>query len=99
MKRYFIASLCREGVLGGGVIADDEGYTYRTNKLTVSPALRNIRMAYGDILEITKGWLLCFPTVTLRMRDGSSYRLIVFRRKRFCACRTSSLKTTGPDRR
>ncbi len=94
MKRYFVASLCREGILGGGIVADDESFTYRTNKLTVSPALRNIRMPFRDIREITKGWLLCFPTVTVHMRDGSDYRLIVFRRKLFCACWELSSKGT-----
>lgn len=87
MKKYFIASLCREGILGGGIIADSEGFPYRTNKLTVSPSLKKISMSCRDIQAIEKGWLLCFPTVALHMRNGSSYRLIVFRRNRFCACR------------
>lgn len=25
MKQYYVASLCREGILGGGIVADDEG--------------------------------------------------------------------------
>ncbi|MBR3277014.1 MAG: hypothetical protein IKG08_10495 [Eubacterium sp.] len=32
MKQYYVASLCREGVLGGGIVADDEGITYKTEK-------------------------------------------------------------------
>ena len=88
MKRYFVASLCREGVLGGGILADDEAYTYRTNKLTVSPALRKIRLPYADIQSLERGWLLCFPTVTVHMNDGTNWRFIVFRRNQLCACRT-----------
>ena len=86
MKKYFIASLCKEGILGGGITADDEGFTYTTNKLTVSPALRKISMKYSEIRELSKGWLLCFPTVTVNLKDGSSYQFIMFRRTLFCSC-------------
>ena len=86
MKKYFIASLCKGGILGGGITADDESFTYRTNKITVSSSLKNIRMPYADIRELSKGWLLCFPTVTVHMKDGSSYKFIVFRRALFCSC-------------
>ncbi len=85
MKKYFIASICREGVLGGGIVADDEAYTYRTNKVSVSASLRNLRMKYTDIREVSKGWLLCFPTVTVHMKDGNNYKYIVFRRNLFCS--------------
>ena len=86
MKRYFVASLCREGVLGGGILADDEAYTYRTNKLTVSPSLRKICLPYADIQSLERGWLLCFPTVTVHMKDETSWRFVVFRRNLFCSC-------------
>lgn len=91
MKRYFVASLCREGILGGGILADDEAYTYRTNKLTVSPALRKIRLPYANIQSLEKGWLLCFPTVTVHMKDGTNWRFVVFRRNLFCSCRTARM--------
>ena len=91
MKRYFIASLCKGGILGGGITADDEGYTYRTNKMTVSPSLRKFSMKYTDIRDLSKGWLLCFPTVTVNMKDGSHYKFIVFRRTLFCDCMNAIL--------
>jgi len=31
MNKYFIASLCRNGIIGGAIIADDEAITYKTN--------------------------------------------------------------------
>ena len=37
MNPYFVASIIREGVLGGGISTDEEKMTYHTNKLTVSP--------------------------------------------------------------
>ncbi len=86
MRKYFVASLCRQGILGGGITADDEGFTYRTNKMTVSPSLRHISMKYTQIRELSKGWSLCFPTVTVNMKDGNSYKFIIFRRKLFCSC-------------
>ena len=91
MKRYFVASLCREGVLGGGILADDEAYTYQTNKLTVSPNLRKIRLPYADIQSLERGWLRCFPTVTVHMKDGTNWRFIVFRRNLFCSCGTRQM--------
>lgn len=33
MKQYYVASLCREGILGGSIIADDHGITYKTGKV------------------------------------------------------------------
>lgn len=86
MKRYFVASLCRNGVLGGGIVADDEGFTFRTNKLTVPPSVRHLSMCYRNIREITKGWMLCFPVVTVKMKDGEEHRFVLFRRQLFCTC-------------
>ena len=84
MKKIFIASLCRNGILGGCIIADDESVTYKTGKVSVSPNLKNIEMKYGDIKGVSKDWLLCFPTVSAIMNNGETYRFIVFRRKQFC---------------
>lgn len=78
MKKYFFASLCKNGVLGGGIAADDEAITYRTGKLTVPEAYKNLKMRYGDIAEVCRRNVLIFPGVLLRMRDGEEYRFIVF---------------------
>ena len=85
MKQYYIASLCREGVLGGGIVADEEGITYKTGKVTVSPKLRNLEMKFGDIQDYSKKWVLCFPVFTISMNDGESYKFIIFSPKRFDA--------------
>ena len=34
MKKMYMVSLCRQGILGGWIIADDEGITYKTGKVT-----------------------------------------------------------------
>ena len=85
MTRYYVASLFRKGVLGGGLVAGEESVTYRTGKVTVPPRLRNLELRYRDIRGFSKGWLLCFPTVSLAMADGENWRFIVFGRKSFCA--------------
>ncbi len=83
MKHYYIASLCREGILGGGIVANDEGITYKTGKVTVSPKLRNLEMKYRDIQDFSKKWVLCFPVFTISMNDGENHKFIIFSPKRF----------------
>lgn len=36
MKHYFMCSLCRDGVLGGGLIVDEQVINYKTGKVTVN---------------------------------------------------------------
>ena len=85
MKQYFIASICREGILGGGIVADDEALTFKTGKVTVSPRLRNLEMKYRDIQGFTKKWVFCFPVFSISMNDGEIYKFIIFQPKRFSA--------------
>ena len=82
MKRYFIVSLCKHGILGGGITADSEAITYRTGKVTVPKEIRHLEMKYRDIETFEPGWMLVFPTVTITMKDCREYKFIVFGRKR-----------------
>lgn len=81
--KYFIVSLCKNGILGGGIVADSEKVTYKTGKVTVPQKYRNLEMNYKDIVSMKQGWLFIFPTVSLKMNDGEEYKFIVFSRKRF----------------
>jgi len=92
MKQYYIASLCREGVLGGGIVADDEGITYKTGKVTVSHNLRYFEMKYRSIQDFSKKWVLCFPVFTISMDDGENYKFIIFNPKRFDALLREKVK-------
>ena len=84
MKRYFIASLIKNGILGGSIVADSEAITYHTGKLTIPQEYRHLVMKYEDISEVTKGWLFALPTVTIKMRNGNEYKFaLFFSRKRF----------------
>ncbi len=83
MKKYFIVSLCKNGILGGGIVATSEAITYHTGKLTIPDKYKHIEMRYKDIRAMTVGWLFIFPTVALRMSNGEEYKFIVFAKKRF----------------
>ena len=83
MKKYFVVSLVKNGILGGGIVADSEAITYHTGK-TIPQEYRHLVMKYEDICEVTNGWLFILPTVTVKMRNGNEYRFVVFfSRKRF----------------
>ena len=83
MNKYFIASLCKNGIIGGAILADDEAITYKTNKLTVPVEVRNLKMRYCDIKNTEAGWLLVFPTVSVEMKNGAVHKFVIFGRMRF----------------
>ena len=92
MKQYYVASLCREGILGGGIVADDDGITYKTGKVTVSPRFRNLEMKYRNIQGFSQKRVLCFPVFTISMNDGENYTFIIFSPKRFTALLREKVK-------
>lgn len=83
MNKYFVVSLVKNGILGGGIRATDTAITFRTGKVTVPSYIRNLEMRYADISYIEKGWLLFFPTVTINLVNNGNYKFIVFARKKF----------------
>ena len=78
MKKYFIVSLVKNGILGGGIVADAEAITYRTGKVTVPKEYRNLVMKYEDICQVTPGWLIILPTVTVKLKNGEEFKFAVF---------------------
>ena len=78
MKKYFVVSLMKNGILGGGMVADDEAITYHTGKVTVPNEYRRLEMKYQDIGEATTSWHCLLPTVLIKMHSGSEYRFAVF---------------------
>jgi len=78
MKKYFIVSLIKNGILGGDIVADNESVTYRTGKLTVPQEYRNLRMRYADIESVTEGRFLFLPTVLIKLKNGKEYNFAVF---------------------
>ena len=84
MKKYFVVSLIKNGILGGGIVADPEAITYHTGKITIPNEYRNLRLEYKKISKVTLGWLFILPTVLIKMQNEEEYRFAVFfSRKRF----------------
>ncbi len=51
MGKTFVCSLCRNGIIGGGLYIDEQSITYSTQKLTVSPLYRNLVLPMNEIRE------------------------------------------------
>ena len=49
MGKTFVCSLCRNGIIGGGLYIDEQSITYSTQKLTVSPLYRNLVLPMNEI--------------------------------------------------
>ena len=82
MKKSFICSLCHKGILGGTLYLDESSLTYKTNKLTVDQAYRNIVLPYDEIAELSWKWFI-FPIATFSMKNGQKYKIIIFNKRRF----------------
>jgi len=84
MKKYFVVSLVKNGILGGGIVVDSKSITYHTGKLTIPDKYRHLEMKYKDICKVTTGWLFILPTVLIEMQNGEKFNFAVFfSRKRF----------------
>ena len=77
-----MCSLCRNGILGGALYLDENSVTYKTNKLTVDKAYRNLILPLDEIAELTWKWVV-FPIATMRMTNGEQYKFIIFNKGRF----------------
>lgn len=85
MEKTYVASLCKNGLLGGGLFLDDERVTYRTGKLQVPPEIRNLQLPFCRIKGVEKSKALFLPTVTIEMKDGQAWKFLVFGRNGFLA--------------
>ena len=94
MKKYFVVSLVKNGLIGGGISADSEAITYRTGKVTIPQEYRHLVMKYEDICEVEKGYLFILPTITVKLKSGKDYKFVVFfSRKHFI----NTLRDKGID--
>lgn len=82
MKNYYLCSLCHNGILGGGLIVDNESITYKTGKITVDAKYRNLQLRRDQINGIKWKWVI-FPVATFNMKDGSKYTFLIFNKWRF----------------
>jgi hypothetical protein len=82
VRKTFICSLCRGGIIGGALYLDDAALTYKTNKLTVDKAYRSLVLPLAEIRELSWRWIV-FPVATFRMKSGEEYKFIIFNKNRF----------------
>ena len=82
MRKTFMCSLCHNGILGGALYLDENSVTYRTNKLTVDKAYRNLVLPLDEIAELTWKWVV-FPVAIFQMKSGTEYKFIIFNKRRF----------------
>ena len=82
MRKIFMCSLCHNGILGGALYLDETSVTYKTNKLTVDKAYRNLVLLLGEIAELTWKWIV-FPVAIFRMKNGTEHKFIIFNKCRF----------------
>ena len=83
MKKSFMCGLiCHNGIIGGVLNLDENSVTYKTNKLTVDRAYRNLVLPLGEIAELTWKWVV-FPIATFRMKNGTEYKVMLFNKRRF----------------
>ena len=83
MKNTFSVSLCKNGLIGGYIVMEEEAMIYRTGKLTIPQKYRNLVMKYRDIKSLTKGKMLFLTTVSVQMKNMEEYKFLVFNEKRF----------------
>lgn len=83
MRKALMCSLCHDGILGGGLYLDNQSITYRTQKLSANEKYRNLVLPLNEIERITWKWTI-FPVATFHMKNGESYKIIIFNKWRFC---------------
>ena len=83
MKKSFMCSLiCHNGIVGGALYLDENSLIYKTNKLTVDRAYRNLVLPLNQIAELTWKWVV-FPVATFHMTSGEKYKVMIFNKRRF----------------
>ena len=82
MRKSFMCSLCRNGILGGALYLENDAVTYKTAKLGIDKKYRNPVLPLKEIREITWKWIL-FPIATFHMKNGEKYTFLIFNKSRF----------------
>ena len=77
-----MCSLCHNGISGGALYLDEGSITFKSNKLTIDKAYKNLVLALDEVLELTWKWII-FPIATFRMKSGEEYTFLIFNKWRF----------------
>ena len=82
MGKTFVCSLCRNGIIGGGLYIDEQSITYSTQKLTVRPLYRNLVLPMNEIRELSWSQMVV-PVAAISMKDGECYKFIIYNKSGF----------------
>ena len=82
MGKTFVCSLCRNGIIGGGLYIDEQSITYSTQKLTVRPLYRSLVLPMKEIKEISWSQMVV-PVAAISMKDGECYKFIIYNKSGF----------------
>lgn len=85
MRACFACSFFHRGLPGGWLTVDDRAVTYQTGKLTVEKRFRRLVMDREEIRSVSRSGRL-LPVVRIEMKNGESFRFLVFSQKRFLKC-------------
>ena len=77
-----MCSLYHNGISGGALYLDEGSITFKSNKLTIDKAYKNLVLALDEVLELTWKWII-FPIATFRMKSGEEYTFLIFNKWRF----------------
>ena len=83
MNNTFSCSLVHNGVLGGGLFADESGVTYKTGKVTVEARDRNLRIPFGEVLRVNWSRVIV-PVAEFEMKNGERFKFLIYSKKKFC---------------
>ena len=83
MKKVFYASLFYEGVRGGAIVVNDHAIVYKNQTLTLPSEYKNIVMPFAYIDHVESGRAFLFPTFTIYLKSGRSYKYLIYNRNRF----------------
>ena len=77
-----MCSLCHNGISGGALYLDEGSITFKSSKLTIDKAYKNLVLALDEVAELTWKWII-FPIATFRMKSGEEYTFLIFNKWRF----------------
>ncbi len=77
-----MCSLCRNGIVGGGLYLDRESVTYRCQKYTVDARYKKLVLPLKDIKQLSWKWIV-FPAAVFQMESGEKYTFLIFNKWRF----------------
>ena len=82
MRKAFMCSLCRNGILGGILYLHHQSVTYICQKLTIDRKYKKLVLPLNEIEKISWKWVV-FPIAIFHMSNGERHKFLIFNKWRF----------------